>query len=484
MYRNSIKSKFFFSPIVFSISIMIFIHLITSGRLTGDALIVYNSLDTLELFEFMPRQYFHYFYFSFFKMLSIFFLSIFNLENSDYLIQVIISHSGAVLWVSSVLLLLKTVSASQNKDLRLIIIFFCFSTPYLYLSSEFATETFICFLLSLFYSIDAGKNKSGWIFLAIIFFLISFIKIYLIPLIVFLTLKTSEHHRKNVLNVLPVIIGLNLLIYFGPQLFFDARESALVFVDNIGQFWANISYYFFSINFGFIISFHLFSLFFLNLLSRENGLLLLLNIFYISLFCSLPYWHGDMIGCRFMMPLYLVNLMNFIKIVDVKLISKYKRSLLTIMTIIWLFSINTLDYRVQSFNNFYAGSVWMHPDLQKDYKAENNKEIFSYSNFPYYDFQFHPLIFSNKVVYYKSFSKDKNLSFSDNNIEVPLRNIYPRRLYSLISYLSDNTSFFKRRLSYINETISYQAINKILKYISIFSTTFLFMFPLYLIYRK
>ena len=136
---------------------------------------------------------------------------------------------------------------------------FLFSTPYLYLSNEFATETFICFLVSLYFFVDAGKNRSGWIILAIIFFLISFIKIYFIPLVAFFALNTSKYHKKNVLNVLPVIIGLNLLIYIVPQFFFEARESALNFVESFGQFWTNISYYLFSVNFGFIISFHLFS---------------------------------------------------------------------------------------------------------------------------------------------------------------------------------------------------------------------------------
>ena len=136
---------------------------------------------------------------------------------------------------------------------------------------------------------------------------ICLIKVYLVPLAIFLLfgVKTLTF-RQFIITTLFILI-ISFSFYFNSWILFSEDRVDRTQVINLFVFFENIFNYFFSVNHGFLVNFHLYAVAIIFMLVAKRIDLLVINLFYIFFFSIFPYWHGDMVGSRFMIPINLVN---------------------------------------------------------------------------------------------------------------------------------------------------------------------------------
>ena len=179
-------------------------------------------------------------------------------------------------------------------------------------------------------------------------------------LFIFLFLVKGFLNLKKIISFFLLLI-ISFTIYFLLPNLIELRTSSntFIFVKNFNEFFENLYRYFLSQNYGFFSTFHLFSLLFIYfLIKRKKVLLLSLNIFFISFFCLFPYWHGDLAGSRYMLPVYLLNLCVILPHLNDNLfIKRIKNYFISLFIAMWIFAINCLDYDIASLNRYKDGEI-------------------------------------------------------------------------------------------------------------------------------
>ena len=102
----------------------------------------------------------------------------------------------------------------------------------------------------------------------------------------------------------------------------------------------------------------------------------------------------------------------------------------------------TSEYRVTSFNRFYdcsASSFILNEEVKVLDKKRTN--LFSYSNYPYFEFSLNNLFFSNYVTISKLLGINQSIKFLDDRVAIKLDCIYPRKI--TVYFLFNNSSEFK-----------------------------------------
>lgn len=449
-------------------------HLVSSGRLTGDALTVYMNIYNDDYQDALPRRYFFFLYIYLLSAIVGQLSDILSLPNERYVAQVFISLTAPLIWFGSVLILIK--AFEKKFDLtRLIILGFFFTTPLVFLSNELIHETFLIFFISWFFYLKNSEANSKKTLMFLCLFLMIFIKLYTIPIAIYLAVQSGIVASKKGATYFCTIVIITCGIYFIPQVFFNLPTSQSDVINNFGHSFLNAFHFFFSINHGFFACFHIFSLTFLYFVIKRRGFLLTLNAIYIVFFSCLPHWHGDMVGSRYMLPIYLLNLciiidQNFLT----KTCERIKNFLIGFFSILWLFTIGSLDYDVASFNRYFDGSA-KKKLVDLEYMAYSSPTPYTYWDFPYFNKEFHSVIFANRVIYNKVFTRNQGIGFVNDTVFIELDNIYPKMFYSMIKYINDNSVFIENLFG--KDSIINRNVDIYLMLLIPFSYLFVFISP-------
>lgn len=422
-------------------------HFISSGRLSGDAFYILQdaikfsqNLDLHELQNLLPRRYVIFIYCLIPTQLFNLILPAMYDKELFYIAQVFISFMTSFLWLLTLILTCKLFQNSFKSFTKLFVIFYFFCTPMIFLSNELVQENLIILFIIVFIYLEKSKCSKSKLFMNMSLFFIILLKIYFIPLIIYLLIFSKRFSKFEKIITFVLLLIISFTIYFLVPNLLELRSSSntFIFVKNFDEFGENLYRYFFSTNYGFFSTFHLFSLLFIYFLIKEKKFLLLsLNIFFISFFCLFPYWHGDLAGSRYMLPVNFLNLCVILPYLNKNtFIKKFKNYFVSLFTVMWIFTINCLDYDIASLNRYKDGAA-----LSKINQIKYLREdLFTYENFPYFSLELHPFIFATNIRWNKLILKNDIVKFNQDEFFLESSKIYPRSIYSVIEYIDTNSS--------------------------------------------
>jgi hypothetical protein len=484
MFKNKYLYNFFLSLVILTSCFFI-----SSGRLSGDASFIFKdafafsySWNYDDLKSIIPRRYAIFLY-CFVPTQLITLIAPNNFYSElYYIIQAILSYSISFLWIMTIILTTNLLDRNFKKQGILIIVFYFFCTPIIFLSNEFVQENLIIFFISLFFYLEKLKKTKYKFLKNICLFVIVFLKIYFIPLVLLIIYMSKSYNFKEKIVTAIIITLSNILIFLLPEFFANLKSSTntFIFVDNLDHYIKNVLDYFFSTNHGFFATYHIYSFIVLFLIIYlKYYILLSVNVFYILFFCMFPYWHGDMAGSRYMLP---INFLNFCIIIpyffSTNILEKTKNFIKVCIIFIWFFAFNTLDYDIASLNRYKDGVA---------YAKINNlnyqrKDLFNYHSFPYYSIELHPFIFASIIRIEKLFLNNTIVFFHNSNIHLYKKDVYPRTIWSVIKYANVNSKLVVKYYEKFLSSNDYKNIfNQIINVFYFISLSFIFCTPFFLV---
>ena len=470
--------------------ILLAANFISSGRLSGDALYVFSDAlkfsfnwNFSELTNLLPRRYIVFI----FCLIPTQFFSLFVTENSYnelfYLLQGFLSYLTTLMWLITLILTANLNNKSFSLTSHILITFYFFCTPMIFLSNELVQENLIIFFLILFFYLEKLECLKTKILMNISLFLILILKIYFIPLIIYLLFSSNRYSSAEKMISFLLLLSLSLSIYFLLPILLEAKSTANTFylIKSFDNFLDNLIRFLFSFNHGFFATFHIFSfIIFYFILKKKYFILFSLNIFYIFFFCLFPYWHGDMAGSRYMLPINLLNICVLLKEINHNLlIKKFNKLLCCLLIFIWAFSINCIDYDVASLNRYNDGASFSKIN-KKAYKPVN---LFSYESFPYFSLELHPFLFASKIRWEILFLNKKYSNFYNDNFLLEMKNIYPRSIYSVFNYIhSYSPMALEFNEKYFGKFSKYYTLTNVIILLKMFSLFFIFLTPFVIVH--
>ena len=123
-------------------------------------------------------------------------LKFLGIKETEYILQLLIAQTGSFFWLLSIILATASFSVFKSNKVYLFVILFFFTSPIFYFSNELIHEGFVIFFLCVFFYFKRKNSNNAKAGLLISVFMINFIKIYFIPLTVFLILVSKKFSKK------------------------------------------------------------------------------------------------------------------------------------------------------------------------------------------------------------------------------------------------------------------------------------------------
>jgi hypothetical protein len=329
---------------------------------------------------------------------------------------------------------------SINSNISLVICFGIFfgSSFSSYLTGSYI-ESLVIFLILLRFNINNQYYK------LIIDCLITLIKSYyfliILPLIIL-----EKNHLKN-----KIYYFFSLLILFGFFKIFTFVGSVnfvqtLPFNFNLKFIIINLIDIIFSPGFGVIFTSTIPFLLILVGFQKSTLVKLFFILLFIIFISSLPFWHGQAPGGRYLISTLFIFLPEFVKAITILKKNKFLPKFLTVVVLLTIFHLPALEFRNTNIVNFensvVSKKVVSEPASDKDLNS-----------FPHHDLLFHNAIFANLILYHKIFDNNKSVFFKNRSFQI--RDAYPMTGLQRLIFIKKNKYeyFSKIELNYLFQYI-------------------------------
>jgi len=217
----------------------------------------------------------------------------------------------------------------------------------------------------------------------------------------------------------------------------------------------NIIYIIFSPGFGIIFTSTV-PLFLIIIGFQRSSLIKILFTFLFIIFIStLPFWHGQGPGGRYLISSLFIFLPEFVNAIKILKKNKFLFKFLITIILLTLLHLPTLEFRNTNIVNYEKGVVY------KKNVSEPAKGT-DLDSFPYRNLLFQNAVFANLILYYKIHEKDNHV-VSIENIHFKIGDVYPMTglqrfifiVKNKIDYFSNNYFFYLSKYIILLEIIYY-----------------------------
>ena len=189
---------------------------------------------------------------------------------------------------------------------------------------------------------------------------------------------------------------------------------------------------------------------------QRSSLIKILFIFLFIIFIStLPFWHGQGPGGRYLISSLFIFLPEFVNAIKILRKNKFLLKFLITIILLTLLHLPALEFRNTNIVNYEKSVVY------KKNVSEPAKDI-GLDSFPYRNLLFQNAIFANLILYYKIHGKDNHVVFLEN-INFKIRDVYPMTglqrfifiVKNKIDYFPKNYFFYLSKYIILLEIIYY-----------------------------
>jgi len=271
-------------------------------------------------------------------------------------------------------------------------------------------ESLVIFLILLRFNV----NNSYYILIIDCFLIL--IKPYYF-LIVLPLIILEKNFLKNKIFHFITLLSLFALFKISTYSGFIPFVSALPFNFDLDFIIKNIIYIIFSPGFGIIFTSTV-PLFLIIIGFQRSSLIKILFIFLFIIFIStLPFWHGQGPGGRYLISSLFIFLPEFVNAIKILRKNKFLLKFLITIILLTLLHLPALEFRNTNIVNYEKSVVY------KKNVLEPAKDT-DLDSFPYRNLLFQNAIFANLILYYKIHGKDNHVVFLEN-INFKIRDVYP-----------------------------------------------------------
>jgi len=236
-------------------------------------------------------------------------------------------------------------------------------------------------------------------------------------LIVLPLIILEKNFLKNKIFHFITLLSLFALFKISTYSGFIPFVSALPFNFDLDFIIKNIIYIIFSPGFGIIFTSTV-PLFLIIIGFQRSSLIKILFIFLFIIFIStLPFWHGQGPGGRYLISSLFIFLPEFVNAIKILRKNKFLLKFLITIILLTLLHLPALEFRNTNIVNYEKSVVY------KKNVLEPAKDT-DLDSFPYRNLLFQNAIFANLILYYKIHGKDNHVVFLEN-INFKIRDVYP-----------------------------------------------------------
>jgi hypothetical protein len=274
-------------------------------------------------------------------------------------------------------------------------------------------------------------------------------------LIVLPLIILEKNFLKNKIFHFITLLSLFALFKISTYSGFIPFVGALPFNFDLDFIIKNIIYIIFSPGFGIIFTSTV-PLFLIIIGFQRSSLIKILFIFLFIIFIStLPFWHGQGPGGRYLISSLFIFLPEFVNAIKILRKNKFLLKFLITIILLTLLHLPALEFRNTNIVN-YEKSV-----VSKKNVSEPAKDT-DLDSFPYRNLLFQNAIFANLILYYKIHGKDNHV-VSLENINFKIGDVYPMTglqrfifiVKNKIDYLPKNYFFYLSKYIKLLEFIYY-----------------------------
>ena len=189
---------------------------------------------------------------------------------------------------------------------------------------------------------------------------------------------------------------------------------------------------------------------------QRSSLIKILFIFLFIIFIStLPFWHGQGPGGRYLISSLFIFLPEFVNAIKILKKNKFLFKFLITIILFILLHLPALEFRNTNIVNYEKGVVY------KKNVSEPAKDT-DLDSFPYRNLLFQNAVFANLILYYKIHEKDNHV-VSIENINFKIADVYPMTglqrfifiVKNKIDYFPKNYFFYLSKYIILLEIIYY-----------------------------
>ena len=274
-------------------------------------------------------------------------------------------------------------------------------------------------------------------------------------LIVLPLIILEKNFLKNKIFHFITLLSLFALFKISTYSGFIPFVGALPFNFDLDFITKNIIYIIFSPGFGIIFTSTV-PLFLIIIGFQRSSLIKILFIFLFIIFIStLPFWHGQGPGGRYLISSLFIFLPEFVNAIKILRKNKFLLKFLITIILLTLLHLPALEFRNTNIVN-YEKSV-----VSKKNVSEPAKDT-DLDSFPYRNLLFQNAIFANLILYYKIHGKDNHVVVLEN-INFKIGDVYPMTglqrfifiVKNKIDYLPKNYFFYLSKYIKLLEFIYY-----------------------------
>jgi hypothetical protein len=236
-------------------------------------------------------------------------------------------------------------------------------------------------------------------------------------LIVLPLIILEKNFLKNKIFHFITLLSLFALFKISTYSGFIPFVGALPFNFDLDFITKNIIYIIFSPGFGIIFTSTV-PLFLIIIGFQRSSLIKILFIFLFIIFIStLPFWHGQGPGGRYLISSLFIFLPEFVNAIKILRKNKFLLKFLITIILLTLLHLPALEFRNTNIVNYEKSVVY------KKNVSEPAKDT-DLDSFPYRDLLFQNAIFANLILYYKIHGKDNHVVVLEN-INFKIGDVYP-----------------------------------------------------------
>lgn len=236
-------------------------------------------------------------------------------------------------------------------------------------------------------------------------------------LIVLPLIILEKNFLKNKIFHFITLLSLFALFKISTYSGFIPFVGALPFNFDLDFITKNIIYIIFSPGFGIIFTSTV-PLFLIIIGFQRSSLIKILFIFLFIIFIStLPFWHGQGPGGRYLISSLFIFLPEFVNAIKILRKNKFLLKFLITIILLTLLHLPALEFRNTNIVNYEKSVVY------KKNVLEPAKDT-DLDSFPYRNLLFQNAIFANLILYYKIHGKDNHVVVLEN-INFKIGDVYP-----------------------------------------------------------
>ena len=271
-------------------------------------------------------------------------------------------------------------------------------------------ESLVIFLILLRFNVN-----NRYYILIIDYFLILIKPYYFLIILPLIILE--KNHLQNKIYYFFILLSLFVLFKISTYIGFIEFVETLPFNFDSDFFIKNIIYIIFSPGFGIVFTSTV-PLFLIMIGFQKSSLIKILFIFFFIIFIStLPFWHGQGPGGRYLISSLFIFLPEFVNAIIILRKNKFLLKFLIIVALLTLLHLPALEFRNTNIINYEKSVVY------KKIVSEPAKDS-DLDSFPYRNLLFQNAVFANLILYYKIHEKDNHV-VSIENINFKIGDVYP-----------------------------------------------------------